>query len=108
MSKNNCCSSRSNRSEKDQRKIMVSRRFLQMPSELQELIQRKSENLENLNSMACRMTSQISGAPSHSGDPHAREAIFAKKFGSGKGDRRVQGETGSSESGGNHGDSVPG
>lgn len=80
MSKNNCCSSRSNRSEKDQKKIMVSRRFLQMPSELQELIQRKSENLENLNSMACRMTSQISGAPSHSGDPHAREAIIAKKM----------------------------
>ena len=80
MSKNNCNSSRSNRSEKDQKKIMVSRRFLQMPSELQELIQRKSENLENLNSMACRMTSQISRAPSHSGDPHAREAIIAKKM----------------------------
>ena len=30
--------------------------------------------------MACRMTSQISGAPSHSGDPHAREAIIAKKM----------------------------
>ena len=80
MSKNNCCSSRSNRSEKDQKKIMVSRRFLQMPSELQELIRRKSENLENLNSMACRMTSQISEAPSHSGNPHAREAIIAKKM----------------------------
>ena len=40
MSKNNCCSSRSNRSEKDQKKIMVARRFLQTPSELQELIQR--------------------------------------------------------------------
>ena len=80
MSKNNCNSSRSNRSEKDQRKIMVARRFLQTPSELQELIQRKSANLENLNSMACRMTSQISGAPSHSGDPQAREAIIAKKM----------------------------
>ena len=78
MNKKKYYGSRSNRSEKDQRKIMVSRRFLQMPSELQELIQRKSENLENLNSMACRMTSQISGAPSHSGDPHARESIIAK------------------------------
>ena len=78
MSKNNCYGSRSNRSEKEQTKIIVTRKFLQTPTELQKLIQLKSENLENLNSMAYRMTSKISEMPSHSGDPHARESIIAK------------------------------